>query len=225
MSDSASFPSFEKDLLTELLYKYRVVVVGKSYCPHTRKVKAILTSNYGLVPSDEFGAVPEPVSSTSTAPAASANAGELLCFFDLDTDPRVQTIEEARRSEGEARANSEDEISRFQDVLQTLTDGRRTVPCVFIGSRFVGGESETTKMDENGSLAILLREAGLELPVPSSSAGAKSPQAEAADAGSHHAFLSRHKVPLYTGGEGEGEAAGASQPRQPQPQPQPQQQY
>jgi glutaredoxin len=204
----ATGTSFERDLATELIYKYKVVVFGKSYCPHTANVKRILTSTYGLLPQDELGSN-APAFEPSSSTAASSNSGEILCFFDIDTDPRVKMIEESREEEGRlSEGNTEDEISRFQDVLAELSDGKTTVPRVFVGGQFIGGDEEVTKLDQNGQLAVLLREAGIELPVPSSSAGARSPEEEAAESGSHHASLTRQKGAVGGGGT-------SAQPQQP----------
>lgn len=48
----------------------------------------------------------------------------------------------------------------YQDRLEALT-GARTVPRVFIGSRFIGGGDETADLDRQGRLRTILEEARL----------------------------------------------------------------
>lgn len=49
--------------------------------------------------------------------------------------------------------------SELQKTLESLT-GQRTVPNVFIGSKHIGGCSDTVKLHQQGKLESLLSEAG-----------------------------------------------------------------
>lgn len=52
-----------------------------------------------------------------------------------------------------------DDGSAIQDVLLSMTGGR-SVPRVFIGGKFVGGGTDVRDKQANGSLTVLLKDAG-----------------------------------------------------------------
>lgn len=51
----------------------------------------------------------------------------------------------------------------IQDYMLELTGGR-TVPRVFIDSKFIGGSDDVASMDAAGTLGAMLREKGLSRP-------------------------------------------------------------
>ncbi|XP_003738298.1 glutaredoxin [Galendromus occidentalis] len=58
--------------------------------------------------------------------------------------------------------NQREDGQAIQDVLKGIT-GARSVPRVFIGGKCIGGGDDTARLDSEGKLESLLKEAGVKM--------------------------------------------------------------
>ncbi|OAL37025.1 hypothetical protein AYO20_03794 [Fonsecaea nubica] len=116
--------------LQSILKKSPIIIFSKSYCPYSKRAKALLLETYNITPAPyvvELDLITTPV------PKA---------HDDEDDDAPAPTLGR-----------------KLQDLLATLT-GRRTVPNIMINAQSLGGSDDIARMHMEGTLEEEIRKMG-----------------------------------------------------------------
>ncbi len=115
-----------KSMLTEV-----VIIFSKSYCPYSRRAKALLLETYTISPAPYVVEL-----DLMTKPVPKPHVG------DEDEDIPAPTLGR-----------------KLQDLLASLT-GRRTVPNIMINAHSLGGGDDIARMDAEGTLIDEIKKMG-----------------------------------------------------------------
>ncbi|KAH0844759.1 hypothetical protein AYO21_01921 [Fonsecaea monophora] len=116
--------------LQSILKKSPIIIFSKSYCPYSKRAKALLLETYNITPAPY---VVELDLMTTPVPKA---------HDDEDDDAPAPTLGR-----------------KLQDLLATLT-GRRTVPNIMINAQSLGGSDDIARMHTEGTLEEEIRKMG-----------------------------------------------------------------
>ncbi|KIX04989.1 uncharacterized protein Z518_05861 [Rhinocladiella mackenziei CBS 650.93] len=120
-----------REELQGILRKSPIIIFSKSYCPYSKRAKALLLETYVITPAPY---VVELDLMTTLVPKA----------HDDDSGDDVPAPTLGRK---------------LQDLLNTLT-GRRTVPNIMINSQSLGGSDDIAKMHSEGILEEVIKKSG-----------------------------------------------------------------
>jgi len=112
-----------------------VIIFSKSYCPYSKRAKALLLETYTITPAPY---VVELDLMTQEVPRPQSHS-----------DPSVDDDNTPPSTLGR----------KLQDLLATLT-GRKTVPNITINSQSLGGSDDIVRMDTEGTLIDEIKKLG-----------------------------------------------------------------
>ena len=108
-----------------------VIIFSKSYCPYSKRAKALLLQTYTISPAP------------------------YVVELDLMTD----LVPKAHDADDDDDTPHTTLGKKLQDLLASLT-GRRTVPNIMINAQSLGGSDDIAKMDAEGTLEEHIRKMG-----------------------------------------------------------------
>ncbi|KIW31994.1 uncharacterized protein PV07_03578 [Cladophialophora immunda] len=117
--------------LQSILKKSPIIIFSKSYCPYSKRAKALLLETYNITPAP------------------------YVVELDLMTTPVPKSHDADEDDDGPAPTLGR----KLQDLLATLT-GRRTVPNIMINAQSLGGSDDVAKMHMEGTLEDEIRKMG-----------------------------------------------------------------
>lgn len=123
---------------TTLTWIVKVIIFSKSYCPYSKRAKALLLETYTISPTPyvvELDLMNKPI-------------------------PRRPQQHKLDQENGEGGDAPPPTIGRkLQDLLASLT-GRRTVPNIMINAQSLGGSDDIARMHADGTLADEIKKMG-----------------------------------------------------------------
>lgn len=115
-----------------------VIIFSKSYCPYSKRAKALLLETYTISPTPyvvELDLMNKPI-------------------------PRPAHQHHLTEDDGEGGDAPQPTIGRkLQDLLASLT-GRRTVPNIMINAQSLGGSDDIARLHAEGTLADEIKKLG-----------------------------------------------------------------
>ncbi|KIW85726.1 hypothetical protein Z517_01118 [Fonsecaea pedrosoi CBS 271.37] len=117
--------------LQSILKKSPIIIFSKSYCPYSKRAKALLLETYNITPAP------------------------YVVELDLMTTP----VPKAHDDDEDDDAPAPTLGRKLQDLLATLT-GRRTVPNIMINAQSLGGSDDIARMHMEGTLEKEIRKMG-----------------------------------------------------------------
>ncbi|KIX93057.1 uncharacterized protein Z520_11330 [Fonsecaea multimorphosa CBS 102226] len=120
-----------REELQSILKKSPIIIFSKSYCPYSKRAKALLLETYSISPAP------------------------YVVELDLMTTP----VPKPHVAEEDDDAPAPTLGRKLQDLLATLT-GRRTVPNIMINAQSLGGSDDIAKMHMEGTLEEEIRKMG-----------------------------------------------------------------
>jgi glutaredoxin len=126
-----------REELQTILKKSPIVIFSKSYCPYSKKAKALLLETYTITPT------PYVV--------------ELDMMSQKLPKPPQQHVGDDERDDDDTPAPTMGR--KLQDLLATLT-GRRTVPNIMINAQSLGGGDDVARMHAEGTLEEEIKKLG-----------------------------------------------------------------
>ncbi|KIV88929.1 hypothetical protein PV10_08556 [Exophiala mesophila] len=136
-----------REELQAILKKSPIIIFSKSYCPYSKRAKALLLETYTIIPTPyvvELDLMNEPVSS----PVPKSEEGE-----------EVEEDEESQSSTSDSTPLPPTLGRKLQDLLASLT-GRRTVPNIMVNAQSIGGSDDIVRMHEDGTLEAAIKRLG-----------------------------------------------------------------
>ncbi|OCT51837.1 Glutaredoxin domain protein [Cladophialophora carrionii] len=121
-----------REELQSILRKSPIIIFSKSYCPYSKRAKALLLQTYSITPAP------------------------YVVELDLMTDP-VPRPHDADDDDDDAPAPTLGK--KLQDLLAVLT-GRRTVPNIMISAQSLGGSDDLARLDAEGTLEEHIKKMG-----------------------------------------------------------------
>jgi len=114
-----------------------VIIFSKSYCPYSKRAKALLLETYTISPTP------------------------YVVELDLMNKPIPRPVHQNHLTEDEEGGDApQPTIGRkLQDLLASLT-GRRTVPNIMINAQSLGGSDDIARLHAEGTLAEEIKKLG-----------------------------------------------------------------
>jgi glutaredoxin len=126
-----------REELQTILKKSPIVIFSKSYCPYSKRAKALLLDTYTITPTPHV--VELDLMNQKLPRPPHQNIGD---DDDEDDDRPVSTLGR-----------------KLQDLLASLT-GRHTVPNIMINSQSLGGGDDVARMHADGTLEEEIKKLG-----------------------------------------------------------------
>ncbi|KAK5054602.1 hypothetical protein LTR84_001493 [Exophiala bonariae] len=130
--------SMAREELQAILKKSPIIIFSKSYCPYSKRAKALLLETYTISPTP------------------------YVVELDLMNKPISRPARQHKldQEEGEGGDAPPPTIGRkLQDLLASLT-GRHTVPNIMINAQSLGGSDDIARMHADGTLADEIKKMG-----------------------------------------------------------------
>ncbi|KIV79983.1 hypothetical protein PV11_07519 [Exophiala sideris] len=115
----------------DILKKSPIIIFSKSYCPYSKRAKALLLETYTISPAP----------------------------YVVELDQMTKPVPKPHNDDNDEAAPAPTLGRKLQDLLITLT-GRRTVPNIMINAQSLGGSDDLAHMDAEGTLEEQIKKMG-----------------------------------------------------------------